>query len=251
MAVTLYKAIKVVEAIAANQPVEIKRLAKLLGISLPTMYRFVSALEENGYVARSSESPKYQLGLSFIRLGDLALKNQHFFDLVHPALKQVAAQTMESSGFFIRRGHEAICLDYVESERRIRFFMRLGQAIPLYAGSGPKVLLAYAPESEREQIIKDLSPIRIGPKTIRSIPELRRRLEIILTRGYEISDEELAEDVCGIAVPLFDTAGFIIGALTVSGPKYRMMRKVRSTILNILMETAKNLSNKLAPALVK
>ncbi|MFQ5850357.1 MAG: IclR family transcriptional regulator [Candidatus Binatia bacterium] len=244
MAQTLGKAMKVIEAVAAHQPVEVRRLAELLSMPLPTVYRFISSLEENGYVERLSGNAKYQLGLAFVRLGAIALRPFRLSDFVHPVLKDVAMRTGESVSFQIRRGTDAICLDYVESDHSIRLSMRVGQLTPLYAGSGPKVLLAHADEGERERIIRECMLKRIGPKTIRSKQRLRQRLNSIAQRGYDISQEELTENARGVAVPVFDSSSKVIAALTVSGPKYRMGRRQLLNTLAVLRDAARELSNK-------
>lgn len=244
MAQTLVKAMRVIETVAVHQPVEIKRLARLLGMPLPSVYRFIATLEDNGYVKRLSGNAKYQLGFAFVRLGAIAVRPFRLSDFVHPVLKRVAVRTGESASFQIRQGAEAICLDYVESDHSIRLSMRVGQLTPLYAGSGPKVLLAYTDPTEREGILRECVLKPIGPKAIKSKRELRQRLKSIVERGYDISQEELTENARGVAVPVFDTSATVIGALTVSGPKYRMGRKQLLNALTVLKHASEELSDK-------
>lgn len=247
---TLSKALKIVEAIAANQPIEIKRLSKLLGIPLPTVYRFISALEEAGYVLRVAENGKWQLGLSFLRLGAMVLKSFHLSEFSRPILRQIAAHTGESASLQIRRGAEAICIDYAESEHSIRLSQRIGQVTPLYAGSGPKVLLAYTSDIERKKIIEGMRLVKIGPKTLSSKAELKRRLIQIVRRGYDFSEEEVTEGARGVAVPVFGSSGNVVAALSVSGLKYRMGKAQLINAIKILKGSAERLSSQLPLALV-
>ncbi len=242
---TLVKAIKIIEAIASNQPVEVKRLSKLVKVPLPTAYRFISMLEENGYVARSAENGKYRLGLAFVKLGAMALRPFHLSEFARPILREIAASTGESVSLQIRRGSEAICIDYVESEHSIRLSQRIGQVTPLYVGSGPKLLLAYATEEERESLIRAMPLKKIGPKTITSKVELRRRLQEIRQRGYDVSEEEMTEGARGVAVPIFGSAGHVVAALSVSGLKYRMGKDAIAKALKILKGASKRLSGQL------
>jgi DNA-binding IclR family transcriptional regulator len=242
---TLYKGIDVIEAVAANQPVDVKRLSQLLKIPLPTMYRYVVALEESSYLARIPENGKYQLGMAFIRLGAVALKSHNFSQKLHPILETIAAKTMESVSFQVRRGINSICLDCVESKNAIRMSLRVGRVSPLYAGAGPRVLLAYQLEEDRRKIIRALTLKKIGPKTLTSRKELEARIMCTLKRGYEISEEELTEGARAIAVPVFDCFGKLVGALSVTGLKYRMGRKRLSEFLAILRDSAKQLSHKI------
>lgn len=247
---TLGKAIKIIEAIAANQPVEVSRLAKLVGVPLPTTYRFISMLEENGYVARAAENGKYRLGLAFVRLGANALRTFHTSEFIRPILREIAAFTGESVSLQVRKGAEAICVDYVESEHSIRLSQRIGQITPLYAGSGPKVLLAYTSKEERETLISGMHLKKIGPKTITSKVELRRRLAEIMRRGYDVSEEEMTEGARGVAVPVFGSREVVVAALSVSGLKYRMGKEAIMKALKILKGSSEKLSGQLPPELV-
>lgn len=247
---TLLKALKIIEAIAASQPVEVRHLSRLVGIPLPTTYRFVATLEENGYVRRGPEDGKCQLGLSFVRFGAISLRSFHLGELVRPILREIGTQTGESVSFQVRKGAEAICLDCVESEHSIRLSQRIGQVTPLYAGSGPKVLLAYTSDIEGEKIIKSMRLVKIGPKTLSSKAELKRRLIQIVRRGYDFSEEEVTEGARGVAVPVFGSSGNVVAALSVSGLKYRMGKAQLISAIKILKGSAERLSSQLPLALV-
>ena len=247
---TLVKAIKIIEAIASNQPLEVKRLSSLVKVPLPTVYRFISMLEENGYVIRAAENGKYRLGLAFVRLGAMALRPFHLSEFARPVLRDIATSTSESVSLQIRRGAEAICIDYVESEHSIRLSQRIGQVTPLYVGSGPKVLLAYTGTEERENLVSAMHLKKIGPKTITSKIELRRRLAEIMRRGYDVSEEEMTEGARGVAVPVFGSTAVVVAALSVSGLKYRMGREAITKALKILKSSSQQLSGQLPLELV-
>lgn len=242
---------KVIEAIAAHQPVEAKELSRILKIPLPTLYRFMAALEANGYVTRVPGNAKYQLGLSFVRLGATALQSFHLYELVHPILREVAEQTQESSSLQIRKGKDTICVDCVESTQRIRFSPQIGRISPLYAGAGPRVLLAYMEGEKKEKIVENFVLKKIGPRTITNKQELKRKLEEILRRGYAVSEEELTESAVAVAVPVFDIANQVVAALTVNGPKFRMTQRQIENAVIVLRQAAEKLSRRLPRAFVE
>lgn len=158
---------------------------------------------------------------------------------------------MESSSLQIRRGLDTICIDCVESPQRVRFSPGIGRISPLYAGAGPRVLLAYMRENEREKAIEGLVLRKIGPKTITDRKQLMRRLREIIKRGYAVSEEELTEGSVGVAVPVFDTSDEVLAALTASGPKFRMKDEQIRKAINVLKRSAAKLSHKLPPDLIE
>lgn len=245
MAQTLDKAMKVIEAIAAHQPVEAKELSRILKIPLPTLYRFIATLEANGYVARVSGNARYQLGLLLVRLGAIALKRFHLSELIHPVLREVADQTMESSSLQVRKGMDTICIDCAESPQRIRFSPQIGRIRPLYAGAVPRVLLAHMKERERIKIVESLTLKKIGPKTLTDKHALKKELEDTLKRGYAVSEEELTHGAVAVAVPVLGIADSVVATLTVNGPKFRMRQRQIQNAVNVLKQAAVKLSHQL------
>ena len=242
MVQTLEKSIQVLNTIAANQPIDVKKLSKLIGIPLPTLYRFIETFEENGFVVRVADNSTYRLGLSLARLGSLALQPYHISDIIHPVLQKVAEQTGESTSLQVRRGMDTLCIDCVESTQRVRFSPQIGRISPLYAGAGPVVLLAYMADADREEYI-DRTVLRgIGPKTIKSKDELRKKVKEVIKRGFAVSEEELTEGAVAIAVPVYDVSGLVVASLTANGPKYRMKGKTVLRHVKALKRFAQSLS---------
>lgn len=243
MVQTLRKSIQVLNAIAANQPIDVRKLSKFMEIPLPTLYRFIETFEENGFVAKVADNSTYRLGLTLARLGAIALQPYHVADIIHPVLQKVAEQTGESSSLQVRRGMDTLCIDCVESTQRIRFSPQIGRISPLYAGAGPLVLLAYMEEREREKYI-DRTVLRgIGPKTVRSKDELRKKTRDVIRRGFAVSEEELTEGAVAIAVPVYDVSGRVVASLTANGPKFRMKGKAILQNVKILKRFAQTLSS--------
>jgi IclR family pca regulon transcriptional regulator len=84
-----------------------------------------------------------------------------------------------------------------------------------------RVLLAALPADAREQFLATVELKRLTPKTITQPRTLKRELAATAERGYGWVDGELDPAICGIAVPVRDTAGNVLAALsvnTISGP---------------------------------
>lgn len=248
MGQTLKKSIQVLNTIAANQPVDAKKLSKLMRVPLPTLYRFIQIFEENGFVGRGVDNSTYQLGLSLARLGAIALQPYAIAEMIHPVLQNVADKTGESSSLQVRRGTETLCIDCVESTQRVRFSPQIGRISPLYAGAGPVVLLAYMPEAEREKFIDRTALKAIGPKTITSKAELRKKLREVIKQGFAFSEEELTEGAVAIATPVYDVSGRVVASLTVNGPKFRMKGQTILRHVKILKRLAQSISRHSFPS---
>jgi DNA-binding IclR family transcriptional regulator len=97
----------------------------------------------------------------------------------------------------------------------------LGRRTPLHATSSGKVLLAHLPPALREGLLA--RPLaRFTPHTATGAVSLRAELEAVLDQGYAVAVEELEVGLAAVAAPVFAHDGKVIGAISASGPVYRL-----------------------------
>jgi DNA-binding IclR family transcriptional regulator len=63
---------------------------------------------------------------------------------------------------------------------------------------------------------------RYTRNTLTCVEELRLQLCRIVENGYAVDDEELNEDVRGVAAPIRNYAGQVLGAVVITGPSFRV-----------------------------
>lgn len=59
-------------------------------------------------------------------------------------------------------------------------------------------------------------------RTVTSIAHLERQLTAIARAGYVVSIEEFEDGLNAVGAPIRDSKGEVVGALSVSGPAYRL-----------------------------
>ena len=89
-------------------------------------------------------------------------------------------------------------------------------------------MLAYLPDSEVEKVLEGQLKAYTGC-TITDPAVMRNELEEIRHNGYAVDNMEHEYGVRCVAVPLFDSTGQVIAAVSVSGPSPRFDPE---TILN-------------------
>jgi DNA-binding IclR family transcriptional regulator len=97
----------------------------------------------------------------------------------------------------------------------------LGRRTPLHATSSGKVLLAHLPRTLRAGLLARPVP-RFTEHTITGTAALRTELEAVVEQGYAMAVEELERGLAAAAAPVRAHDGKVIGALSVSGPVYRL-----------------------------
>jgi DNA-binding IclR family transcriptional regulator len=120
----------------------------------------------------------------------------------------------------------------------------VGRKNPLHCTSSGKVLLAYQkPEFIDSYIEKGLK--KYTDSTISDPDKLYAELQKIKKQGYAASYGELLEGVHSIAAPIRDYTGQVTAAVTVVGPKQRIVQSKISSIAKHVKEAGNEISKKL------
>lgn len=221
---TLQKGLDILHAfLASPEALTIRDLSTHSGIPVTSLYRFLHTLEQNHYVVRHEASGKYALGLAAFRLGAHVAKGMDLRRTVQPILKELAVKTEESAILTIRDRDKALCIDCVESDHGIRFSQKIGRAAPINVGAAGKVLLAFMPQQERDKLLRGMKFRPARPEAIQDRKALLHRLDQIRKDGYDLSRGELTDGAFGIAAPILDQSHCAVAAISVSGPKFRLV----------------------------
>jgi IclR family acetate operon transcriptional repressor len=158
--------------------------------------------------------------LVFLRWAAVVRTGLRVVDLARPHLDALALLTGETANLHLLDGDHAVPVDQRVTASRLRVVTEEGVALPLHAGAASKAILAFLSTARWEQVVKHgLFPV--GPKTVTDPRRFHRDLEGTRARGYAQSDEEVLKGARGLAAPIFDEHGKVIGSLGIGGPRDR------------------------------
>ncbi|HOX31681.1 MAG TPA: IclR family transcriptional regulator [Spirochaetales bacterium] len=184
-------------------------IAKRIDLAMSTTSRLVWTLEKRGYLARSAETQRFELGPTIAQIGAVGYAN---IDLRKVALPFMAALNKiydEGVSLYVVQGDERVCVERVESSQPLRRVINVGDRNLLTRGAAGRVLLAYQPEAKRRALLAG-DPFT----TEEALAELRHS-------GYTVSLGEREEGVTSIAAPVQDARREVVAALSMSGPSVR------------------------------
>jgi DNA-binding IclR family transcriptional regulator len=187
----------------ADGPRSLRWLSDESALPRPTAHRLLVALEAHGLVARDAAG-LFRLGP---RLTELALRADPVLDLAAlaaPVLGRLHDATGESVQLYVRSGDKRLCIAARDSGTGLRDSVPVGALLPLAAGSGGKVLLAWAADAAR----------------FGSVPAAE--LAAIRDRGWAASVAEREPGVASVSAPVLRADGSLAAALCVSGPVSRV-----------------------------
>jgi DNA-binding IclR family transcriptional regulator len=230
---------------AAGEAKRPSEIASELGINRTRVFRILKSLEQRGYVEYSSDSQGYRVGLKFLEIGSLIKHEIEPQQIARPVLSELARITGETTYLVIRYNQQAVCVNRYQGNLNLQISTKVGQPLPLYAGASPKILLAYLPLEEQEQIIQKMELVHFTNNTIVDREKLRERLKLIRSRGYEIDEEDLEIGAFAIGAPVFNNEGDIVASITLAVPGPRFNTERKNQLIPVVVNTARRISAEL------
>jgi DNA-binding IclR family transcriptional regulator len=216
------RAITVLEILARRGGAGVSEVAADIGVHKSTAFRLLSALEERGLVEQATDRGKYQLGFGILRLASAIPGRLDLVRQARPVLDELAADFGETVNLAVIRSHYAVNLDQARASAAVAAQNWVGQLTPLHATSSGKVLLAYLAEDVRKQLLDVAGLPRYTERTITTRKALDAALDAALANGFATTYEEYEDGLNALAAPVRDHTGAVVGAVSVSGPAYRL-----------------------------
>ena len=224
----LDKAVGVLHSIA-DSPCGLAELCERTGLPRATAHRLAAGLEVHRLLSRDGEG-RWLLGPAITELAS------HVNDpliaagaVVLPRLREI---TGESVQLYRREGTARICIAALEPPAGLRDTVPVGSRMPMTAGSGAKVLLAYSDTATQQAVLPT------AKFSDRTLAEVRKR-------GWAQSAAEREPGVASVSAPVRDAKGAVIAAISVSGPIDRMGRRPGERWASDLLAASEALTRRL------
>ncbi len=189
-------------------------LARDLGIPVTTTLRIMTTLHLEG-LARKNEG-RYELGPVLIQLGTAAMAGAEIRDLALPILQRLSAATDETAHLAIPCDDRSLIVAVQDSPHPLRAASRPGYLAELHCSSTGKIFLAYLHMERLTEVLPEESLIKRTPRTLTTLPKLKREAELTRARGYSLDDEEYHPGVRCLGVPVFGPDGTVVAALGIT-----------------------------------
>lgn len=217
---SITRALRVVEAVAAaGDGVTAKAIARRLGAPLPTVYRALGTLVEEGYLVRLHEVQGYGLGYRVAELHRSLAEQVRPPGPLRAALRAVHAAAGAAAYLAVYRDVDVVIADVDDCTDHPRpVALRIAEPTPAHATAAGKVMLAGLRPARLAELLERTGLPRLGPRTVVDRRALDRELVRIRSDGAAVEVEEYAPGIAGIAAPVRGVDGEIEAALGVSVP---------------------------------
>ena len=241
------KVFSIIEFLAQKEePMRLLDISKGLGINSSTALRFLTTLENCGYVSQDKETLKYYLTFKICNIANHVSAHASVRDISHPYLKQLSRIFGESVCLAVQQDMMVVYIDVIEGpDQMLRTMQRIGNVAPLHCtGIGKLFLLEYS-ESRIDKMIAVKGMPRFTENTLTSKAQLYDELQRIQECGYAYDNEECEVGARCIALPIRDYTGKIVAGFSVTGPTSRMTDTLINNRMDYLFHTADEISRHL------
>ncbi|MBE9374439.1 IclR family transcriptional regulator [Saccharopolyspora sp. HNM0983] len=204
----LDKAVAVLQAVA-TEPCGLAELCSRTDLPRATAHRLAVGLEVHRLLRRGSDG-RWRPGSALAEFAGGTV--DPLLEAAATDLPKLRDATGESVQLYRRDGMQRLCIATAEPPSGLRDTVPVGTALSMSAGSGAKVLAAWADPATQRAVLAEAV---FGERTLL---EVRRR-------GWAQSVAEREPGVASVSAPVRDAGGNVAAAISVSGPVDRMGRR--------------------------
>jgi DNA-binding IclR family transcriptional regulator len=215
------RAVTVLEILSRQPWSGVSEVARELGTHKSTVFRLLATLERRGLVEQDADTQKYRLGFGIVVLAGSARKQFDLTRLARPVCEELSESTDEIVTLGVLDGDHIVNIDHVNKSTSLVTVNWEGRRTELHTTANGKVLLAFMPGTQRDQILRG-GLNATTPQTITDPDELSMHLKRVRENGYALTTEELEVGLHAVAAPIRDLEGDVVASISVSGPSYRM-----------------------------
>jgi DNA-binding IclR family transcriptional regulator len=238
------RALGLLELLAHLGEAGVTELAKELNVHKSTAFRLVVALENRQLVEQVTERGKYRLGFGIVRLAGAVAAHLDLPRESRPVCERLAAEVGETVNVAVLDAGAAINIIQAHGSAAVTARNWVGARTALHASSSGKVLLAWASEEELAAVLANKLQ-RYTKHTITSEAALRAELKRARARGWASTSEELETGLNSLAAPIRGGGGYVVAAVSIAGPSYRLTVDSFNTVAGKLVPGAQQISSRI------
>ena len=212
---------RIIDSLRELDGAGVSELAERLEMPTSTIHDHLRTLENEEYLI--NDDGVYRVGARFLELGEQARNRMKVYTVARPEVDDLAEETGEHANMMIEEHGRGVFLYKARGAEAVQLDTHAGMRVPLQTTALGKSILAFRPREEVDAILDRHGMPKVTEKTITDRDRLYDQLDEVRERGVAFDDEERVDGMRCVAAPITDGDDRAIAALSVSGPKSRML----------------------------
>jgi len=242
----LDRALALLEYISAqSEGASAAQIRSALGFSANLVFRLTKALLVHGYIERDLTEGRFLLSQKMLMLAQPKKDERSLGQIAWPTLCWLRDVTGESAHIGIRAGFECVVLERAIGLHLFKFYVEAGARGPLHAGAPGKTMLAWLPENELRQTLKEMPLESLTKHTITAKAALERELLQVKEKGYAMDLGETLDGLHCLGAPIWNPEGRVCASVWITSPAPRLDNAAEHRHAPAVIEAAKRISHAL------
>jgi len=212
--------------------------------SRSTCYRYIKVLQNAGFIAPVAGGA-YILGPRIMELDRHIRLCDPVYIAGGPPIEDLAASTGHSALLYILFSNTVMCVREQLKPDAPEGLLSRGERRSLFSGAASKVILAHLPPHQLRSLNakhrKTIAASGLGSDWI----SFRDRLREIRKDGYCLTIGEYRRGALGIAAPLFNSAGNVLGSLGIATHATSVRRSQIPALAEIVIAAARKATDRI------
>lgn len=216
-------------------------VAKKVDMTRASARRLLLTLESQGYVSQIDGF--FSLSPKIIDLGYSYFASLPWSDLAYQNMKKVVDGCKLSCSISILDGTNVICIMRIPATRILNEGIHVGSRLPAAYTATGRLFMTQMEDKEMNEYISKLPLEKMTKKSILEPSKLYEKLILEKDQGYQMVEEEIEDGLVSLAVPIYNRADKMIGAMNIgSHMSYKNTKVLKESILPLLLDAAKETS---------
>ncbi|PWW66881.1 IclR family transcriptional regulator [Actinokineospora spheciospongiae] len=221
-------------------------VARALRLPKGTVHGILQALQHVGFVEQDRAGGEYRLGATLLHLGTSYLDGNELRTRALNRADSLASRTRESVRIGAPHEGRVLVVHHVFRPDDSLQVLEVGALLPAHACALGKVLLAF--DLRGAPALDELPLPRCTPRTRTTRADLTADLELVRARGWATDVGELVDGEAGVAAPVRDDRGAVVGAVGLCGAVERVCAPdgtPRAALVSAVRDSARAISRTL------
>lgn len=232
----LIKASKIIDVISSsNQSLSLQEISDETGLTSSTTLKILDTLVLIGYVSKDSLDRRFSLGGKLVELSNLYVNSLDIVKLSEQPLSELLTQVNETVHLGTLQNNEIMYVKKLEpTNQTIYMTSKVGITRPLYSSAMGKAVLSEFTPKALNQYIETTELVPFTSHTLTNSQELVHEIDTIRQTKISFDDEEMELECFCIGTSLVHKDK-ILGAFSVSVPKYRIDETKKNEIIRSIL----------------
>jgi DNA-binding IclR family transcriptional regulator len=221
-ATSLERMLHVVDVIEENdRGISFDQMHSILGYTRSTLYRYLKILTDAEFIT-SLPDVGYMLGPRIIELDYKMRTRDPLLIASRPVMAELVRAATGIALLCRRYRDKVLCVHQERGTDAFHSNYERGRARPLLSGAASRIILCHMPPHATARLFRQQAQAFAAAGLGQSLADVRAGLKRIRQLGWDVTEGQVTPGVTGIAAPIFDNRGTVLGSLSLTVGRARM-----------------------------